>query len=79
VYLIIHQAFSQTHSFTSITPGQPSSGKMRRTAITRIVEATKAIGLCHNVTPIVDGNQFVRMDGFILLCFADTLCILATA
>lgn len=32
---------------------------MRRTVVTRIVEAAKAIGLCHNVTPIVDTNQFV--------------------
>lgn len=39
---------------------------MRRTAITRIVEAAKAIGLCHNVTPIVDGNQFVRVTRFSL-------------
>ncbi|KAI9561929.1 hypothetical protein GHT06_012891 [Daphnia sinensis] len=56
---LLGQAFSHTNSSTSVTPGQPSSGKMRRTAITRIVEAAKAIGLCHNVTPIVDGNQFI--------------------
>ncbi|EFX85164.1 hypothetical protein DAPPUDRAFT_314296 [Daphnia pulex] len=56
---LLGQAFS---SYSSATPGQPSSGKMRRTVVTRIVEAAKAIGLCHNVTPIVDTNQFLQVD-----------------
>ena len=41
---------------------QSSVGKMRRTLVTRIYEAAKAIALCHNVTPIHDSNQLVNQQ-----------------
>lgn len=54
------KAFTQTSTTTiSSQTGQSSIGKMRRTLVTRIYEAAKAIALCHNVTPIHDPNQIV--------------------
>lgn len=40
---------------------------MRRTMVTRVFEATKAIALCHNVTPIVEKQPFVIQLRLILL------------
>ena len=31
-----------------------SSGPIRRTVSARVIEATRAIGLCHNVTPVYE-------------------------
>ena len=70
--MCFHQAFNQSSCATPNVQagGQTSAGKMRRTVVTRIVEAAKAIGLCHNVTPIIDRNQIV---GFILYHFINSL------
>lgn len=36
---------------TTVTPT-----RMRRTVITRVGEAVKALALCHNVTPVYEGD-----------------------
>jgi len=57
---LLVQAFTQTSTTgTNSQTNQSSVGKMRRTLVTRIYEAAKAIALCHNVTPIHDPNQIV--------------------
>lgn len=38
---------------------------MRRTEVTRMFEATKAIALCHNVTPIVEKDAVLVSFAFI--------------
>ena len=58
------QAFTQANNPAVSTSIQPSVGKMRRTVVTRIVEAAKAIALCHNVTPIHESNQLVEKKKF---------------
>ena len=42
-------------SFSSDTiPQHVSQQRIRRTAVTRVHEAVKAIALCHNVTPVYE-------------------------
>merc|ERR1740128_338595 len=58
---LLVQAFTQTSTTgTNSQTSQSSVGKMRRTLVTRIYEAAKAIALCHNVTPIHDSNQLLE-------------------
>ncbi|XP_064640226.1 probable phospholipid-transporting ATPase IIB isoform X2 [Lineus longissimus] len=39
----------------ALTPSRPgSTTKVRRTIVTRVVEAVKALALCHNVTPVYE-------------------------
>ncbi len=33
------------------------SHRLRRTAVTRVAEAVKAVSLCHNVTPVYEGDE----------------------
>ena len=50
-------------SFSSAEPQQAGSDKkqsqqkVRRTVVTRIHEAVKAIALCHNVTPVYEDTE----------------------
>ncbi len=34
--------------------GARSASKVRRTVVTRVYEAVKAVALCHNVTPVYE-------------------------
>lgn len=38
------------------------SGKVRRSESTRILDAVKALALCHNVTPVYDDNSSNNLD-----------------
>ncbi|XP_064598851.1 probable phospholipid-transporting ATPase IIB [Liolophura sinensis] len=40
---------------TSSTPSR--SGPVRRTMVTRVMEAVKAVALCHNVTPVYESTE----------------------
>ncbi|XP_012936830.1 probable phospholipid-transporting ATPase IIB isoform X3 [Aplysia californica] len=52
-----------TPSTTNATPVR-SSGPVRRSVLTRVVEAVRAIALCHNVTPVYEesSNGDVKSD-----------------
>lgn len=64
----------QNHLRTSFAPppaaaggaaGAEASRKVRRTAVTRVSEAVKALALCHNVTPVyenVEGSDTEQSD-----------------
>lgn len=41
---------------------QNHSGKVRRSENTRILDAVKALALCHNVTPVYDDNSSNNLD-----------------
>lgn len=41
---------------SSATPTR-TTGPVRRNVMTRVVEAVRAIALCHNVTPVFDESQ----------------------
>lgn len=47
---------SGTTSGAGTGPARPPQ-KVRRTVITRIHEAVKAIALCHNVTPVYEDTE----------------------
>ncbi len=50
-------AYSQAKgtSITSATPSRKSA--VRRTVVTRVFEAVRALALCHNVTPVYEDNN----------------------
>ncbi|XP_041375249.1 probable phospholipid-transporting ATPase IIB isoform X2 [Gigantopelta aegis] len=51
----IRTAFSQPAGVTGTTLSTPGrSGPIRRTVVTRVIEAVKAVALCHNVTPVYE-------------------------
>jgi len=39
------------------TPTRSSVGPVRRSVVTRTYEATRAIALCHNVTPVYEDSS----------------------
>lgn len=41
----------------SMTPTRSSSGPVRRTVVTRVFEAVRALALCHNVTPVYEDSE----------------------
>ena len=40
----------------------PTRGPVRRTVVTRVYEAVRAIALCHNVTPVYEDDDDVNSD-----------------
>ncbi|CAG2238567.1 E7.6.2.1 [Mytilus edulis] len=40
----------------------PTRGPVRRTVVTRVYEAVRAIALCHNVTPVFEDDEDVNFD-----------------
>lgn len=40
----------------------PTRGPVRRTVVTRVYEAVRAIALCHNVTPVYEDDEEVDSD-----------------
>ncbi|XP_048254813.1 probable phospholipid-transporting ATPase IIB isoform X1 [Haliotis cracherodii] len=59
----LRTAFSQPPSGQLIqaTPTR-TSGPVRRTVVTRVFEAVKAVALCHNVTPVYEENGDAASD-----------------
>ncbi|XP_059148843.1 probable phospholipid-transporting ATPase IIB isoform X1 [Physella acuta] len=51
--VISHLKTSYSASSTTATPTR-TSGPVRRNVLTRVVEAVRAIALCHNVTPVFE-------------------------
>jgi phospholipid-translocating ATPase len=48
-------SFTVTKDPSSLTPSRLGTGaKVRRTIVTRVVDAVKALALCHNVTPVYE-------------------------
>ena len=50
--------------FTAFLTGFGYSWQVRRTVVTRVHEAVKALALCHNVTPVsedINGDQATRL------------------
>ncbi|GIY93492.1 hypothetical protein CEXT_718281 [Caerostris extrusa] len=45
------------NSSTGVTPTKMPLPKMRRTIVTRVQEAVRALALCHNVTPVYEEND----------------------
>jgi phospholipid-translocating ATPase len=43
--------------YTSQNVESGSKGKIRKTTVTRITEAVKALALCHNVTPVFENSE----------------------
>jgi len=41
-------------AFSSVTTGANQVAKVRRSIVTRVYEAVKALALCHNVTPVCE-------------------------
>ncbi|XP_015780341.1 PREDICTED: probable phospholipid-transporting ATPase IIB, partial [Acropora digitifera] len=58
----VKSSFAPSSGATSKKTGQTGS-KVRRTVVTRVHEAVKALALCHNVTPVTDDteNQSTRI------------------
>ena len=60
----LETAFTQQASASGTGAGPTSSGrtasKVRRTVVTRVHEAVKALALCHNVTPVYEENEEVE-------------------
>lgn len=58
----VKSSYNPSTGLTSKKPGQAGS-KVRRTVVTRVHEAVKALALCHNVTPVTDDteNQSTRL------------------
>ncbi|KAK2560742.1 putative phospholipid-transporting ATPase IIB [Acropora cervicornis] len=58
----VKSSFAPSSGATSKKIGQTGS-KVRRTVVTRVHEAVKALALCHNVTPVTDDteNQSTRI------------------
>lgn len=50
------QSSQQPFLGPSMTPSR-SSGPVRRTVITRVFEAERALALCHNVTPVYEESD----------------------
>nr|KAG5712977.1 hypothetical protein BaRGS_021771 [Batillaria attramentaria] len=52
----LRTAYAQLHQTTSAASATPTraSGPVRRTGVTRVFEAVRAIALCHNVTPVYE-------------------------
>lgn len=50
------QSSQQPFLGPSMTPSR-SSGPVRRTVITRVFEAVRALALCHNVTPVYEESD----------------------
>ncbi|CAL1541081.1 unnamed protein product [Lymnaea stagnalis] len=61
--VITHLKISYSATSTTATPTR-TSGPVRRNVLTRVVEAVRAIALCHNVTPVYEesGNGDVKND-----------------
>ncbi|KAH9515664.1 ATP synthase subunit 9 [Bulinus truncatus] len=61
--VISHLKISYSASSTTATPTR-TSGPVRRNVMTRVVEAVRAIALCHNVTPVFEevANGDIRND-----------------
>jgi len=62
----VNASYAPTSGSTSKKTGQAGS-KVRRTVVTRVHEAVKALALCHNVTPVSEDTEIdeairVRMD-----------------
>jgi phospholipid-translocating ATPase len=51
------QQQQQQQTTATITPSRGASGPVRRTGLTRVFEAVRAIALCHNVTPVFDDDN----------------------
>ena len=49
----LRSSFAHASGQAGPSPAKAAS-KVRRTVITRVVEAVKAIALCHNVTPVYE-------------------------
>ena len=41
---------------------QPTGTKIRKTIVTKIVEAVKALALCHNVTPVYETTNDTSVE-----------------
>ncbi len=57
---IIHnlrQYFTSLKSESHHQDGSKQQQRLRRTAITRVAEAVRAVALCHNVTPVFEGDD----------------------
>lgn len=52
----VKSSFAPSSGATSKKTGQTGS-KVRRTVVTRVHEAVKALALCHNVTPVTDDTE----------------------
>jgi len=50
-------AYTQMEQQSSSTSPLKQASKVRRTVITRIYDAVKAIALCHNVTPVYESEE----------------------
>ena len=50
------QQQQQPSSAAAATPSR-TSGPVRRTGVTKVFEAVRAIALCHNVTPVYDEDE----------------------
>ena len=64
-------AVSQSSSSTDTPAKRSTQGpKMRRTVVTRVLDAVKAIAICHNVTPVHenDPNAKVKRRLVNLIC-----------
>lgn len=62
--VISHVKASYTPSGTSPSKKTTQASKVRRTVVTRVHEAVKALALCHNVTPVsedINGDQATRL------------------
>ncbi|KAK3873283.1 hypothetical protein Pcinc_021693 [Petrolisthes cinctipes] len=52
----LHTFYNKESSSGSSSGAQATPTRMRRTVVTRVNEAVKALALCHNVTPVTEDN-----------------------
>lgn len=50
----------------------PAPMKVRRSEVTRVLEAVRAVALCHNVTPVEDSSRYINGQAIPLEFYIDS-------